>query len=303
MDKHFNHVAELRDKRDDLDKQIKEVSTRMHNEDLQLTSMRKQLENAKASVGKKGASFEPTQLDSSSGQTVLKDWIKSTAPELHGYYEDQGWKCTISERMANQFLAWKTQNAKLHRFQRHAQSRTKDEVQGDEVTAVLAAIQAMGKLDHTYFPKDLDPLPQCFPVMGATERTIDALLESWCCPVNGGCAKPVRKRTINGPYFKPAQGVDPECIACKPIADDKIEEAKGILFKHNPDAQCFVQSIEEDVEGSTQPKLDVLCYMEAVMQHKDRIGDLVSVQEYVEVRKRARVGEDAAMGVNSPRLL
>ena len=303
LDKHFNQIAELRDKRDEIDKQIKEVSTRMHNEDQQLKSMRKQLENAKAMVGKKGVSYEPTQLDSSLGQTALKDWIKATAPELHGYYEDQGWKCTISERMANQFLDWKTHNAKLHRFQRHAQSRTKDEVQGDEVAAALAAIKAMEKLDHQYFPSDLEPLPQCFPILGATDKAIDTLLDSWCCPVNGGCVRPAKpKRTISGPYFRPKQGVDPECIECKPIADDLVEEARAILFQHDPEAKQFVQGIENDMGASTQSKLDVLCYMDVVMQHKDRVNELVSVQEYIEVRKRARVESEAAMGINSPRL-
>ena len=47
--------------------------------------------------------------------------------------------------------------------------------------------------------------------------------------------------------------------------------------------------------------MDVKCYMEAVVRNKDRIADLVGIQEYMQEAKRAKVGEDEVMGVNSPR--
>ena len=50
-----------------------------------------------------------------------------------------------------------------------------------------------------------------------------------------------------------------------------------------------------------QNKMDVKCYMEAVVQNNDRIADLVGIQEYMQDAKRAKVAEDEAMGVNSPR--
>ena len=80
------------------------------------------------------------------------------------------------------------------------------------------------------------------------------------------------------------------------------EEARKLLFEHDPTAQSFVQGIEKDMDQtSTNDKLDVLCYMSAVLELKEKIGELIPVKEYVDQRKRARVEEVEALGVNSPR--
>ena len=76
------------------------------------------------------------------------------------------------------------------------------------------------------------------------------------------------------------------------------------MFKHDPAAEEFILKIEGCTENaSTRDKLDILCYMSAVLENKDKLEELVSVKDYVEKRKRARVEADETMGVNSPRMV
>ena len=106
---------------------------------------------------------------------------------------------------------------------------------------------------------------------------------------------------ISGPYFRPKEGEEPHYVDCCPIADDKADEAKELFFAFDPTAKPFVQMVEGSAKYSMQDKMDVKCYMEAVVRNKDRIADLIGIQEYMQDAKRAQVAEDEVMGVNSPR--
>ena len=138
---------------------------------------------------------------------------------------------------------------------------------------------------------------------------MEAVLESWCqrkTAANGGCVRATRPRglQVSGPYLLPKEGEDPVYLDCRPLEPDKAPEARDLLFKHDPTAEEFVQNIEGCTENaSTRDRLDLLCYMSAVLENKDKLEELVSVKEYVEKRKRARVEADESMGVNSPRMV
>ena len=107
---------------------------------------------------------------------------------------------------------------------------------------------------------------------------------------------------ISGPYLLPRAGEDKVYIECKPIGDDKMDEAKDILFQHDPTAKDLVEDMETHGEAPVREKLCVKCYMSAVLQSKEEIERLVPVKEYLDQRKRARVEVEASMGVNSPRM-
>ena len=114
-------------------------------------------------------------------------------------------------------------------------------MQDHEVNAALAALQGLASLDNLYVPNDLEPIPQCIRVLGASAGIIGAVLNSWCCATNAVCVRPTKiSRAISGPYFKPEKGGDPVFLACNPIADDKAEKARKIVFEHDPTAQTFV---------------------------------------------------------------
>ena len=86
----------------------------------------------------------------------------------------------------------------------------------------------------------------------------------------------------------------------EPISEDKVDEAKNVLYTHDPSFMEFVQQVEGSVEHSFAEKMDMRQYMSAVLQHKERIDELVDVQEFMEQRKKARAEAAEAMGMNSP---
>ena len=236
------------------------------------------------------------------GQKLLREWFHAVAPGLFSHYEERGWKCSISERQGNEFVCWKNNTEVIRKFQMYASSRTKEEVQDHEKEAFLKAVSEIGGKEKPYFMAELDPLAGTYGVHQATTQCVQTVLVAWRARQSGPM-RPVRPKAtrISGPYFRPKEGEEPNYMECGPIADEKADEAKELLFAFDPTAKPFVQMVEGSSKYSMQDKLDVKCYMEAVVQNKDRIADLVGIQEYMQDAKRAQVGEDEVMGVNSPR--
>ena len=294
-------LVELRATRDDIDRQIAEASAKLHNDTQQIESMRKQLQQVQTAAAAKGEWFHPSQLDESAGQGLLRQWFLRAAPQLHDHYEQQAWKCTISEDYANKFMAWKNNTTVIRKFRQHASARTKDEVQSAEAEGFTRAVSAIGDMERAFFLPEFDPLFQTYTVHGASKQLVDVMLECWCTKGAGPvrATRPSALR-ISGPYFKHEN--QRTYIQCDPIGEDKVDEAKEVLFSHDPSVKEFVQKVEGSVDHTIAEKLDIRQYMSAILQHKDRIGDMVGVEEYMEQRKKARKEVEEDRGINSPRI-
>ena len=187
-------------------------------------------------------------------------------PAVHHFYKCKGWKCTIAESDAIEFLAWEAHVASITRLKQHAVSRCKAEVQQDVLAKASKAVAGLAKMTTLYIPSTLDPLRRCMSVLQQGDQHTGALLDEWCMVPggggpDGGCVRINRPSPlhINGPYVLPRAGEDTVYIECKPVDDDKMDEAKDILFQHDPTAKNLVEDIETNGEITVREKLDVKC--------------------------------------------
>lgn len=230
-------------------------------------------------------------------------------PALCQFYECQGWKCTIAESDANEFLAWEAYVGSITRLKEHAVSTCKSEVQQDVVAKASKAVAGLAKMEMSYIPNTLDPLLQCISVLQQSDQLMGALLDEWCMGSGGGgpgggCVQPNTTNTIHisGAYLLPRAGEDKVYIECKRVGDDNMDEAKAFLFQYDPTAKDLEEDMETHGETRVREKLDVKCYMSALLQSKEEIERLMPVKEYLDQRKRARVEVEASMGVHSSRM-
>ena len=103
----------------------------------------------------------------------------------------------------------------------------------------------IGGKEKPYFLAELDPLAGTYGVHQASVQCVETVLEAWSA-IQSGPTRPARPnaKRISGPYFRPKEGEEPHYLDCCPIADDKADEAKELLFAFDPTAKPFVQMVE-----------------------------------------------------------
>ena len=303
IEKAQSRVEELRAQRAELEKALVEEEARIKHATSLLDTFRSRLEEAQLRQKKEAesAGTMPKVLDTTPGQPVLREWLKTLHPAAHATMVQNSWNVPISCEHAEQFTCWSDAMEVVNSFATYARTRTLQQVEAGEAQearkclAIIAASKvaslATGQARRAVevYPNGTHPTKVPFSI------ECEVLLE-WCQAEQSAFAAihPAKQRATVAPYWKPEKpGEEGKPIVLKSdFKGDYWAQARGIIRAQYGEVEP--QDLPTHTNDEAMRRAAQL-YCTAVVENEDEVEKIPRFSEYVETITKGikRQGEPA----------